>query len=36
MITVEFLDLGFLAQKWTFCDVNLFSKKWVAETPIFL
>ena len=27
---------GFFAQKWPFRDSKLFSKKWVAETPIFI
>ena len=26
----------FLVQKWPFRDSELFSKKWVAETPIFI
>ena len=27
---------GFFIQKWPFRDAKLFSKKWVAETPIFI
>ena len=27
---------GFFSQKWPFRDAKLFSKKWVAETPIFI
>ena len=27
---------GFFVQIWPFRDAKLFSKKWVAETPIFI
>ena len=27
---------GFFVQKWPFRDSELFSTKWVAETPIFI
>ena len=29
-------EFGFFVQKWPFRDSELFSTKWVAETPIFI